>query len=527
MTRAWAASDFDEALQSVEQIIVTPDGSKLITLGSRGLGTGTFGVFSISADGDLELLQEDDHRGIIRAAFPASSSRDLYAIDDDRSVLTHYTYDSGSYVVSQQTIGGFTCLYGLGVPPDGLNVYVTDDCLYTVTNFKRDPDSGSLTFQDELIGDTRNGDGLGCLKSLSYTTDGIWAVGLDSCDDVISILKRDLETGTLTPTALIGTSNPNGNAINVDKAWGALVVSDGSGDIYVADWSDRNIFWVRADFGVGGDGSVISSHWFSLDFKPSTLVISPDLQTVFAANKENTVWEGGAYARVAVAVPDSEESAGAAVNVTLAVALSLALVAAIVVAGVAAKHVQRKRNIGRYADEEETLRAALDANPNDAVAHNNLGYLMETVYKDYAEAEAHYTEALRINPRAAFAHNSLGHLLHHRQKNYDAAEEHYLKAISLHWRSPDAHYNLGCLLQHHKNDLAEAEKQYRHAIKCDPKHGMAQYNLGWVLEKVKEDLAGAERCYRAAIEADPEDKDAARRLAKVVAQMQAGQEEKH
>lgn len=45
---------------------------------------------------------------------------------------------------------------------------------------------------------------------------------------------------------------------------------------------------------------------------------------------------------MAVAVPDSEESAGAAVNVTLAVALSLALVAAIVVAGVAAKHVQRK-----------------------------------------------------------------------------------------------------------------------------------------------------------------------------------------
>lgn len=40
-----------------------------------------------------------------------------------------------------------------------------------------------------------------------------------------------------------------------------------------------------------------------------------------------------------------------------------------------------KRNIAEYADEEETLRAALEANPNDAVAHNNLGYLMETVYK--------------------------------------------------------------------------------------------------------------------------------------------------
>lgn len=40
-----------------------------------------------------------------------------------------------------------------------------------------------------------------------------------------------------------------------------------------------------------------------------------------------------------------------------------------------------QRNIMKYADEEETLRAALEADPNDAVAHNNLGYLMETVYK--------------------------------------------------------------------------------------------------------------------------------------------------
>lgn len=34
--------------------------------------------------------------------------------------------------------------------------------------------------------------------------------------------------------------------------------------------------------------------------------------------------------------------------------------------------------------------------------------------------------------------------------------------------------------------------------------------------KVKDDLPGAEKCYRAAIEVDPQDKDAERRLAKVV-----------
>lgn len=64
-------------------------------------------------------------------------------------------------------------MYGLGVAPDGLNVYVTDDCLYLVKNYKRDPDTGSLSFQDELSGSPLNGDGLGCLKSLSFDASGV------------------------------------------------------------------------------------------------------------------------------------------------------------------------------------------------------------------------------------------------------------------------------------------------------------------------------------------------------------------
>lgn len=59
-------------------------------------------------------------------------------------------------------------------------------------------------------------------------------------------------------------------------------------------------------------------------------------------SQENTVWEGGAYSRVAVPVPDSDETGSSAVNVTLAVTLSVCLVAAIVVALVAAKYIRRK-----------------------------------------------------------------------------------------------------------------------------------------------------------------------------------------
>lgn len=72
-----------------------------------------------------------------------------------------------------QTIGGFSCAYGLGISPDGLNVYVTDDCLYTVTNYRRDPETGSLEFVNELQGAANNGDGLGCLKTLSFSNSGV------------------------------------------------------------------------------------------------------------------------------------------------------------------------------------------------------------------------------------------------------------------------------------------------------------------------------------------------------------------
>ena len=45
-------------------------------------------------------------------------------------------------------------------------------------------------------------------------------------------------------------------------------------------------------------------------------------------------------------------------------------------------------------------------------------------------------------------------------------------------------------------------------------HGRCR--MGARLWQVKQDLPGAEKCYSAAIEADPDDKDAARRLAKVI-----------
>lgn len=45
----------------------------------------------------------------------------------------------------------------------------------------------------------------------------VWTVGLDTCDNAVSILARDVSTGTLIPTDMARPINPNDNAINADK----------------------------------------------------------------------------------------------------------------------------------------------------------------------------------------------------------------------------------------------------------------------------------------------------------------------
>lgn len=58
--------------QSVEQILVSPDGSKLVTLGSTGSSSGTFGVFRLVANSACEAfswLRCKDNRCGVRKLF--------------------------------------------------------------------------------------------------------------------------------------------------------------------------------------------------------------------------------------------------------------------------------------------------------------------------------------------------------------------------------------------------------------------------------------------------------------------------
>lgn len=88
---------------------------------------------------------------------------------------------------------------------------------------------------------------------------------------------------------------------------------------------------------------------------------------------------------------------------------------------------------------------ALDADPNYADAHLNLGRLDHRA-GDLAAAEARYRRAIQCDPEDATSHFNLGVLLEDRNCPQAAAEE-YEQAIALDPDLADAHYNLGLLLE--------------------------------------------------------------------------------
>jgi len=159
-------------------------------------------------------------------------------------------------------------------------------------------------------------------------------------------------------------------------------------------------------------------------------------------------------------------------------------------------------NLNRYEEAEAACRKAIKLDPKNAEAHYNLGSVLDDL-KRYEEAEAAYRKAIELDPEDALAHYNLGVVLNDLNR-YEEAEAAYRKAIKLDPKYATVHYNLGVVLDYLKRH-EEAEAAYRKAIELDPKDTAEAYNnLGVVLRKLKR-YEEAEVAYRKAIELDPKD----------------------
>jgi tetratricopeptide (TPR) repeat protein len=142
---------------------------------------------------------------------------------------------------------------------------------------------------------------------------------------------------------------------------------------------------------------------------------------------------------------------------------------------------------------------ALELDPEDALAHSNLGAVYQA-QDELGPAERHYRAALRSEPRLVPARYNLALVLES-QGRPEEAESEYRETIRADPEHADARNNLGTLLAM-SGRLQEAATQYRAVIRLQPDHARAHNNLGNVLRSLgRIDEAAAE--FGAALELDP------------------------
>jgi len=124
---------------------------------------------------------------------------------------------------------------------------------------------------------------------------------------------------------------------------------------------------------------------------------------------------------------------------------------------------------------------AVEINPRDVEAHNNLGVTLQELGR-LAEAEASYKQAIALKPEYTEAHSNLGVTLKDLGR-LNEAEASYRQAITLKPGLAEAHSNLGDTLKD-LGRLNEAEASYKQAIILKPHFAEAHSNLGVTLKEL-------------------------------------------
>jgi tetratricopeptide (TPR) repeat protein len=152
---------------------------------------------------------------------------------------------------------------------------------------------------------------------------------------------------------------------------------------------------------------------------------------------------------------------------------------------------------GKITEAEQLYRIVLDADPDSAETHHNLGTLLVRLNRS-EEAITHFEKALAIRPDSMESRNNLANVLA-RLNRLDQSIVEFEKALEVSRRAAEPYlrtcYNIAVTLQA-LDRHEEAILHYRRAIAIKPDYAEAHHGLGDALTKSKraeEALAHYER----------------------------------
>lgn len=126
----------------------------------------------------------------------------------------------------------------------------------------------------------------------------------------------------------------------------------------------------------------------------------------------------------------------------------------------------------------ESCRKKVTANPNDAVAQNDLGWALRQ-NGDLKGAEESLKTAIKLDDNLSYAHSNLSVVLLDNGRTDEALVE-AKKAVSLNDKQPIFHVVLGNALLEGK-DTKSAIAEYKAALTIQPDYENALYHLGRAL----------------------------------------------
>jgi protein O-mannosyl-transferase len=133
------------------------------------------------------------------------------------------------------------------------------------------------------------------------------------------------------------------------------------------------------------------------------------------------------------------------------------------------------RQAAHWKDSVSLFQHTLRVNPDSALAHNNLGAVLEQQGK-WLEAADHYGEVIRVAPENPAGRYNYGRLLARLGRN-DLAKEQLQKVVSLTPHVADAQYSLGLVLLR-LNEIEPAKEHFFLAQKSRPTHPETLAYLG-------------------------------------------------
>ncbi|HXE55694.1 MAG TPA: tetratricopeptide repeat protein, partial [Tepidisphaeraceae bacterium] len=148
----------------------------------------------------------------------------------------------------------------------------------------------------------------------------------------------------------------------------------------------------------------------------------------------------------------------------------------------------------------ESVRSAIEAAPNVATFHTNLGLILAARGELDAAIAAH-RQSIALRPEYPEAFNNLG-CAQQAQGSLDEAVAAFGKALALRWQYPEAHNNLANALKN-SGRLDDAIAHYRQAIALRPNFPEALNNFGRTLQ-LKGDSNEAAASFRKAVSLRPD-----------------------